>query len=144
MSEKMEKITELKQKHPDWSPAQIWTEKATEIDSVLKTLRKSGGDFIDDHNGGSKKNIYKDGFNGVVMMNMANGYNAVCPRGAKEYFCLNPFYLGEDGMVHLTTCSVGATVMGSIEKFNKEYSVENLKEKGYRWIIPQQITPISI
>ena len=127
-----------------WSPAQLHTDKAgaTDLNAIFKALYEKGLRFVDDHNG----SIVKPGdrCTGFCLFIMGNGYVSVTPRWSRDYFSVNPLYVGDDGYAHLDTCSVGGTVMGSIDQFNKDYSDENLESTGHTWIIPQKLTPINL
>ena len=97
---------------------------------ILDNLWKEG--YIDDHDS-QKRRIRPDMFdNRFVGVAIWTNYRAV--QVVPVYscsFCCNPFYVDEDGEIHLDTCSCGGTVIGgNVDRFNHEMSPNN-KEGHY-------------
>ena len=91
-------------------------------------------DFINDHND------REDRVNtvGIWMRNL--GTQAEIVPVYAGTFCINPFYLGKDGRVHLSTCSCGGTVIGgNVDRFNHEMSMNNLDG----WHTIEHLIPIT-
>ena len=105
------------------SPAQIASgahnDATPDPYSILEKLFTEG--FKDDHRGwfgAINHNVYKPNV-AIVRTDLRNGAVEVCFASENSpAFSINPFYMGEDGMLHLSRWSVGATVhmRGSLEE----------------------------
>ena len=78
---------------------------------ILKHIFEDG--YIDDHdhlNGLKETKAYKPNV-AVIRIDIRNGAVEVCAAFENTAFCINPFYYDEeDGMVHLSTVSVGGSI----------------------------------
>lgn len=72
---------------------------------VLDTLKQNNGQFIDDHSHTSNFSKAKH----VAIFKRANKEHVVILY-ENTYFCLNPLVLDKEGVVHLSTTSVGGTL----------------------------------
>jgi hypothetical protein len=99
-------------------PAHV-SAKTTDMIYILNHIWSDG--YIDDHDGKwvRPSDVYQVGF--------WTNYRAqqIVPI-FKGSFCINPFYVKDDGTIHLDTCSCGGTVIGgNIDRFNHEMSPNN-------------------
>lgn len=127
MASKYEELKAYAEAHKNWSPAYVKTafKGATDTHRVLGVLSKDKG-FIDDHNG-SFVMVNSDDCTGLLLLTVANGYNAIVPRWKHDVFSINPLYVGDDGAVHLSTCSVAGEVKGSISEYNAQHTADMQK-----------------
>lgn len=119
------------------SPAQIASGAHSELTpnpyKLMEKVFLEG--YKDDHKGwfgAADHNIYKPNVV-LVRTDLRNGATEVCFASDKvRGFSVNPFYVAEDGNVHLSTWSVGCTVrlMGkSLEDAINEANKEALSNK---------------
>ena len=92
------------------------------------------GYIIKAHNSGTEK-MHRYDWAVVRLYELDKAGNVrgleLCPVATFSFVtCLNPLYVGKDGHVHLSTCSVGGNLWNmDIERYNREFSPEN--DDGY-------------
>lgn len=130
-----------------YSPAEQWTMEAecNNIGKIIAAL-KADPRFIDNHDGKTVE-IGTEGSwcDGVLLLTRENGYCAVCPSAISRYYCVNPFIIGCDGRVHLSTTSVGGRVdYMNIDQYNAEHTREWLDAHHGSWLKAETLTRINL
>lgn len=104
--------------------------------AVIAALKASGGKYIDDHRKGDREPSTAQMF-GIYQ---EQGKEHAFIGYTNSLFCINRCYIDDDGMVHLSTWSVGGNVRidrfpgdveGAVEAFN-ESAKENIFDKTAR------------
>ncbi len=100
----------------------------------IMVIYKKDGFIVNDHNSGTEHMPISD-WAIVRLYELDKAGNVcsldLCPVATFTFVtCLNPLYIGKDGHVHLSTCSIGGNIWNmDIDRYNWEFSPEN--DDGY-------------
>lgn len=104
--------------------------------------------YIDDHNSGNEV-VNVDGF--VVIHHWGETENFwVCPISSKwKYFCLNNFYISEEGNLHLSTRSVSGNVAPAnydmdMVRAISQYSIDCPNKKAVDMWLKENMNPATV